>query len=142
MALSCSNKLLVLLREITSKDHGDFYCLNCFHSFAKEKKLELHKQVGENKYFLNVIMPSKDTKRLEFNQYQKLLLLSIIYADLECVIEKIDGCKSNLENSSTTKISEHISSGFSMSTISSFRSIENKHNVYRGKDCIKKFCEF
>ena len=29
-----------------------------------------------------------------------------------------------------------------MSTISSFRSIENKHYVYRGKDCMKKFCEF
>ena len=29
-----------------------------------------------------------------------------------------------------------------MSTIFSFRSIENKHDVYRGKDCIKKFCEF
>ena len=28
-----------------------------------------------------------------------------------------------------------------MSTISSFRSIENKHDVYRGKDCLKKFCE-
>ena len=28
-----------------------------------------------------------------------------------------------------------------MSTISSFISIENKHDVYRGKDCIKKFCE-
>ena len=26
--------------------------------------------------------------------------------------------------------------------ISLFRSIENKHDVYRGKDCIKKFCEF
>ena len=37
---------------------------------------------------------------------------------------------------------QHIPSGFSMSTISSFRSIENKHDVYRGKDCIKKFCEF
>ena len=28
-----------------------------------------------------------------------------------------------------------------MSTISSFRSIENKHAVYRGKDCMKRFCE-
>ena len=28
-----------------------------------------------------------------------------------------------------------------MSTISSFRSIENKYDVYRGKDCMKKFCE-
>ena len=29
-----------------------------------------------------------------------------------------------------------------MSTISSVRRIENKHDVYRGKDCMKKFCEF
>ena len=29
-----------------------------------------------------------------------------------------------------------------MSTISSFRSIENKHDVYRGKDYMKKFCQF
>ena len=27
-------------------------------------------------------------------------------------------------------------------TVSSFRRIENKHDVYRGKDCMKKFCEF
>ena len=26
--------------------------------------------------------------------------------------------------------------------MSSFRSIEKKHDVYRGKDCMKKFCEF
>ena len=29
-----------------------------------------------------------------------------------------------------------------MSAISSFKSIENKNNAYRGKDCMKKFCQF
>ena len=28
-----------------------------------------------------------------------------------------------------------------MSTISIFKSIENKHNVYRSEDCMKRFCE-
>ena len=28
-----------------------------------------------------------------------------------------------------------------MSTILSFKSIENKHDAYRGKDCMKKFYE-
>ena len=28
-----------------------------------------------------------------------------------------------------------------MSTISSFKSLKNKHDVYRGKDCMKKFSE-
>ena len=43
---------------------------------------------------------------------------------------------------STTKVREHIPSDLLLSTISSFRSIENKHDVYREKDCIRKFCEF
>ena len=87
-------------------------------------------------------MPFDDTRILEFNQYQKSDKAPfIIQADLECIIEKIEGCKNNPRNSTTTKVSEHIPSGFSMSTISFFRSIENKHDVYRGKDCMKKFCE-
>ena len=28
-----------------------------------------------------------------------------------------------------------------MSTVSSFKDIENKHDVYTSKDCIKSFCE-
>ena len=50
--------------------------------------------------------------------------------------------KINPENSSTTKVGEHIPSGFSMSTLSSFRSKENKYDIYRGKDGMNKFYEF
>ena len=46
-----------------------------------------------------------------------------------------------LKNSSTTKVSKHTSSGFSMSRILPFRSIEHKNDVCRGKDCMKRFCE-
>ena len=87
-------------------------------------------------------MPSEDTKILEFNQYKKSDEAPfIIYEDFVCFIEQIDGCKSNPENSSTTKVGKHISSGFSMSTILLFKSIENKRAVYRGKHCMKKICE-
>ena len=45
------------------------------------------------KDFCNVIMPSEDTKILEFNQYQKSDKAPfIVYADLECIIRKIDRC--------------------------------------------------
>ena len=58
-------------------------------------------------------MYSQDTKILEFNQYHKSdKALFIIYVDLECIIEKIDGCKNNPEYSSTTKLSHHFPSGF------------------------------
>ena len=89
------------------------------------------------------MIPFEDTKILEFNQYKKSDEAPfIIYADIECIIEKIDRCKNNPENSLTKKVGGHIPSGFSMSTISSFKNIENKHDVYRGKDCMKKFCKF
>ena len=87
-------------------------------------------------------MPSESTEILEFNQYQKSDKAPfIIYADLECLIEKINGCENNPERLFTTKVGELIPLGFSMSTISLFKSIENKHDIYRGKYCMKKFCE-
>ena len=105
MALSCSKKISALLRGITSKNNGDFYCLNCVHAFRTKNKLELHKKFCQNKDFCNIIMPSEDTKVLEFNQYKKSDKAPfIIYADLESLIENYDGCKNNPEKSSTTKV--------------------------------------
>ena len=64
-------------------------------------------------------MSSGDTKTLEFNQYQKSHKTpSIIYVCFACIIEKIDGCKNTLEDSSTTTVTKHISSGFPMSSLS------------------------
>ena len=129
-------KLPALLRGLTSKYYSDFYCLKCLQSFATENKREYVK-VCKNKDYHNVIIPSESTKILEFNQNQKsdkAQFTSIIYADLECLIEKIDGCKNNPENSSTTKVGEHIPLGFSMFAKSSFKSIENKYDVSRSKD--------
>ena len=34
----------------------------------------------------------------------------------------------------------HERCGYALSLISSFDSRENKHNFYRGRDCIKRFC--
>ena len=77
-------------------------------------------------------MLCKDTKMLELNQYKKSDKAAFInYADIECLINKIDA----------TKVGKHILSRFSMSTIFSFKSIENKHGKCRGKDCMKRFCE-
>ena len=49
-------------------------------------------------------MPSDSTKKLEFNQHQKCDTATfVIYADLECFIEKTDRCKNNPENSSNNR---------------------------------------
>ena len=65
----------------------------------------------------------------------------IIYTDIESLINKIDGFENNPENSSTTKIGEHIPCRYSMSTIWGFDHIEDKHTLYPVKDCMKKLHE-
>ena len=47
-----------------------------------------------------VEMPDKDNKVLKYNHREKPLKVSImIYADLECLLEKIHSCQNNLEKS-------------------------------------------
>ena len=76
-------------------------------------------------------MPSENTKILEFNQYVKSDKAPFIMsADLKCIIEKIDGCKNNSENSFIAKVSENIPSSFSMLAISSFRNIMSDIIIY------------
>ena len=92
MALYCSKTLSVLLRGITSKTNGDFYCLNCCYSFRTKKKRGSHRKVRESRNFGNILMSFEDTKILEFDQYQQLDKATfIIYVDLEWLIKKTDG---------------------------------------------------
>ena len=56
------------------------------------------------------------------------------------MIKKIDGCANNREKPSITQIGEYIPCRYSMSTICAFDKIENKHTLYRGEYCMKKFC--
>ena len=120
-------KLSLLLTVMTSKHHGDFHCFNCLHSFGTEDKLKSHEKVCNNKDFCGTAMPSEEDNILEFKQYMKSdKMPHIIYAHIESLIRKIDGCTNTTENSSTTKIGEHIPFEYSMSTICTFNYIEDK----------------
>ena len=49
------NKVSALIGGITSKNNGDFYCLNCLHSFRTKSKLETQKKVCGNKHFRKIV---------------------------------------------------------------------------------------
>ena len=118
----------------------DFYCLNCFHSCRTKNKLEAHKKICENHDYCHVEMPTKNNNIIKYNHGEKSMKLPfVIYADLECLLEKMSTCINNPNESSTTKINKHTPSGYSIFTHCSFDESKNKLNYYRGKDCMKKF---
>ena len=139
LAVKCLSRLL---RGISSNHNSDYYCLNCFHSYRTEYKLNVHKKICENHEYCNIEMPSPDNNLIKYNQGEKSLELPfIIYADLECLLKKIDTCQNNPDLSSTTKINQHIPSRYSIYTNCSFDKSNNKLSYYRGEDCMKRFCK-
>ena len=87
-------------------------------------------------------MLNEDNKIGKYNQGEKSIKSPfIIYADLECLLEKMSTCYNNPEESSTTEINKHTPSGYLLFTHCSFDKAKNKLGYYRGKDCMKKFCK-
>ena len=131
-----------LLRGITSNHKEDFYCINCFHSYSTKIKPEAHKKICENHDYCYVEIPTKNSNIIKYNHGEKSMKLPfVIYADLECLLEKMSTCINNPNESSTTKRNKHTPSGYSTFTNCSFDQTKNKLNYYRGKDCMKKVCK-
>ena len=87
-------------------------------------------------------MLTKDDNTIKYNQEERSMKLPFaIYADLECLLEKMSTCQNNPNESSTTKTNKHTPSDYSLFTHCSFDNSKNKLNYYRGEDCMKKFCK-
>ena len=63
-----------------------------------------------------------------------------IQLDFECLLISQDVCLNNPNNPNTTNISQHIPSGYSISTLRNHNESSNV-KYYRGKDCVQKLCD-
>ena len=134
--------LPALLRGIASTHKEEFYCLNCFHSYRTENKQEAHKKICENHYYCHIEMPTKNNNTIKHTHGEKSMKLPfVIYADLECLLEKMSTGIYNPNESSNTEINKHAPSGYSIFTHCSFDESKNKLNYYRKDDCMNKFCK-
>ena len=92
-----------LFRGVTSNHDGDFYCLNCLHSFRTDNALKKHERLCDINDYCRVEMPTQFNKTLKYNYGEKSLRTPfVIYADLECLLLKQQSCQNN-PNESYTK---------------------------------------
>ena len=81
-------------------------------------------------------------KTIKYNQGEKSIRSPfIIYADLECLLEKTGTSYNNPEESSATEINKHAPSGYSLFTHCSFDKSKNKFDCYSGDNWMEKFCQ-
>ena len=87
-------------------------------------------------------MPTKGNNIIKYNHGEKSMKLPlVIYANLECLLEKMSTCQNNPNKSCTTKINKHTPLGYSLFTHCSLDESKNKLNYYRGDGCMKIFCK-
>ena len=81
------------------------------------KKLKKHERVCNYHVYCYVEIPNEDNKILKYNHGEKSLKASfMIYADLECLLEKTHSCQNNPEKAYTEKKTKHATFGYSLFT--------------------------
>ena len=65
MVLSSSKiTICIITQKNFNKNNGDFYCLNCVHSFRTENILKSPEKVCKNKDFCGIVMPTEKKKNI------------------------------------------------------------------------------
>ena len=128
-------KISGLLRGIISNHNGDFYCLNCFHSYTTKKKLKKHERICRDHDFCYIKKPDEDKKILKYNPEEKSIKVPhIFYVDLQCLLEIKDTCQNNPEKSYAEKKAIHKPSGYSLVICCSYNKSKNERKYYRGEE--------
>ena len=96
----------MLFRGITSKNNGDFHCLNCFSSFRTKNALKNHEHVFcKDHDYCCIEIFNEENNILKYNFGEKSMKISfIIYGNFESILEEISTCGNDSKKSSTTKI--------------------------------------
>ena len=74
--------LSALLRGETSNHNGDFYCLNCFHSYSTKEKLKKHERVCNDHDYCYVEMSNEEKKYKNTTMKKKCAHVKIILKNL------------------------------------------------------------
>ena len=77
-----------LLQGNSWNHRGDFYCLNCFHSYTTLNKLKEHEEICNNHNSCCTEMTEWVNKTIKYNPGEKSLKKPfVIYLDLECLLK-------------------------------------------------------
>ena len=135
-----------LLSSSNSKHkRKQYFCNNCLQCFTLESSRDEHQVYCEDNETVRVEMPRKGLT-VEFCDGQNQFRVPfIMYADFEVILEPIQGLRPGPEESYTTKINQHIPSGWCVYSKFAYGEVKDPLTIYRGKDCIEseiKFCDY
>ena len=130
-----------LLASENSKHKGkEHFCTNCLQGFHQKIPRDEHMKYCLDNESVKVEMPHiKPIVEFCDGQHQ-FKVPFIMYADFESLLEPIQEPSKNPSGNWTTVTNNHIPSGWCVCSEFTYGKVQNPLTLYRGKDCIKKFC--
>ena len=98
------------------------FCLLCLSSFTMKEILKRHEEVsiGINCRPTKAEMPKQEKNLISFQNYNKQLKAPYVtYADVEAIVEKMQWCEQNKQESYTEKTSHHVACGYAYKVVRS-----------------------
>ena len=87
-------------------------------------------------------MPKNGSTIEFYNGQNQFKVPFMMYTDFEAILNPIQGPSSDLSEPYTKEVNQHIPSGLCVYSKFAYGKVENPLELYRGEDCVEKFCEY
>ena len=143
-----------LLSSQNTKHKGkEYFCMNCLQGFKQEASRNEHIGYCKDNESVRIEMPHKKPV-VEYSDGQfQFKVPFIIYTDFESILKAMGpvgpgslhdpllGPGNNPRILTTRGINIHVPSGWCIHSEFAYGKVKDPLVLYRGKDCIKKFCD-
>ena len=139
-----ANKSLSRLLRSSNTKHKckQYFCTNCLQGFLLEASRDEHRVYCDNNETIRVEMPRKGSK-IEFcNGQNQFKVPFIMYADFESILEPVESPNPDPNQPYSQNVNQHVSTGWCVYSKFTNEKLRIHLKLYRGKDCIEKFCDY
>ena len=141
------NRLMFNFTKHKGKKHFCMNCLQCFYSNASLAKHRVYCIAINGVQAIDLPKKYTDKNGVERtpsvyfqNHYKSLPVPFSIYADFECITEKISSCQPSDSRSYTQQYQKHTACSFGYKVVCHYdQEYSGDVVIYRGEDCIQKF---
>ena len=131
-----------LLSSKNSKHKGkEYFCMNCLQGFQQGTSRDKHRNYCLDNESVKDEMPNKQSILESCDGQYQFKVPFAMYVDFESLLEQIQGSSKDPSGPWTTVKNIHIPSSWCIYSEFAYGKVENPVTLYRGKDCIKKFCD-
>ena len=115
--------------------------MNCLQGFKEESSRNEHVGHCKDNEPVRIELPHREPI-VEYSDGQfQFKVLFIMYTGFESILELISGPGNNPRISTTRDINIHVPSGWCIHSEFSYGEVKDPLKLYRGKDCIRNFCD-